>query len=232
MSADTLLARARSAWASYARTPVDFPADEGGYAVEVSAGSVLCPPGWVGVVRLGGATIATAPTAALADTLRNALARGDLAGLVATETLGPTTLAFLDPANFRSAATAGVARTTSDDPAVEEFAAANEPESTTDAGIREPAELHVLRDGGRIVAACGYRRWPGEVAHLCILVDREFRGRALARPVAAAAVADALAHGLLPQWRAQVEASRRVARGLGFRELGVQTSLRLDSGTA
>jgi hypothetical protein len=33
--------------------------------------------------------------------------------------------------------------------------------------------------------------------------------------------------GLLPQWRARPEPSRRVARALGFRELGAQLSIRL-----
>ncbi|WP_220505371.1 hypothetical protein [Microbispora sp. H10830] len=43
--------------------------------------------------------------------------------------------------------------------------------------------------------------------------------------VASAAAADALADGLLPQWRARPEPSRRVARALGFRDTGAQISL-------
>ncbi|MFB9852823.1 GNAT family N-acetyltransferase [Micromonospora andamanensis] len=54
------------------------------------------------------------------------------------------------------------------------------------------------------------------------------RGRGLARTVAAAATADSLAEGLLPQWRARPAASRRVARALGFRELGAQLSVGLS----
>ncbi|MEV7804091.1 hypothetical protein AB0O28_14175 [Microbispora sp. NPDC088329] len=38
-------------------------------------------------------------------------------------------------------------------------------------------------------------------------------------------MADALADGLLPQWRARQEPSRRVAQVLGFREAGAQVSL-------
>ncbi|MDU0303963.1 GNAT family N-acetyltransferase, partial [Streptomyces sp. PAL114] len=45
-----------------------------------------------------------------------------------------------------------------------------------------------------------------------------------ARVVGAAAVAHALAAGLLPQWRARDFASRRVAAALGFEELGAQLS--------
>ncbi|WP_319463459.1 GNAT family N-acetyltransferase [Micromonospora sp. RTP1Z1] len=88
--------------------------------------------------------------------------------------------------------------------------------------ITSPAFL--VREGTRVVAAAGYRRWPGEVAHLCVLAAPGSRGRGLARTVATAATGDALAAGLLPHWRARTEASRRVARALGYRELGRQLS--------
>ena len=42
-----------------------------------------------------------------------------------------------------------------------------------------------------------------------------------------AAVAHALGGGLMPQRRARPAESRRVAVALGFRELGVQLSIRL-----
>ncbi|MDP9793692.1 RimJ/RimL family protein N-acetyltransferase [Catenuloplanes nepalensis] len=60
-----------------------------------------------------------------------------------------------------------------------------------------------------------------------MLIAPAERGRGLARAVATAAVADALRSRLLPQWRARPKASRRVARALGFRELGSQLSVRL-----
>ena len=44
---------------------------------------------------------------------------------------------------------------------------------------------------------------------------------------AALAYAQALAMGLVPQWRARPEASKGVARALGLTELGEQLSLRL-----
>jgi hypothetical protein len=44
---------------------------------------------------------------------------------------------------------------------------------------------------------------------------------------ASAAVADAIEKERLPQWRARSAASRRVARALGFYELGAQVSIRL-----
>ncbi|MDV9187572.1 hypothetical protein R6L23_04935 [Streptomyces sp. SR27] len=47
-------------------------------------------------------------------------------------------------------------------------------------------------------------------------------------PTASAAVARALEAGMMPQWRARTVESRAVARALGFRELGMQLSVRLD----
>ncbi|MFH8345476.1 GNAT family N-acetyltransferase [Streptomyces sp. NPDC018045] len=78
-----------------------------------------------------------------------------------------------------------------------------------------------------LTAAAGYRHWPRGTAHLCVLTAPDRRGEGLARRVASAAVAHALAAGLLPQWRARLPASRRVARALGFQEVGSQLSVRL-----
>lgn len=47
------------------------------------------------------------------------------------------------------------------------------------------------------------------------------------RVTGSAATAHALAAGLLPQWRARVPASRRVAVALGFEEVGAQLSIEL-----
>ncbi|MEO3874036.1 GNAT family N-acetyltransferase [Nonomuraea sp. B12E4] len=78
-----------------------------------------------------------------------------------------------------------------------------------------------------MISGCGYRPWVDTVAHLSVLTASHRRGRGYARMAASAAAADALDRGLVPQWRARVEASRRVARALGFRQLGRQVSLRL-----
>ncbi|MEV4541235.1 GNAT family N-acetyltransferase [Micromonospora echinaurantiaca] len=90
------------------------------------------------------------------------------------------------------------------------------------------SDVFVVREDSRVVAAAGYRRWPGSVAHLAVLAGVRSRGRGLAGAAASAAVADALRDHLLPQWRARPEASRRLARRLGFRELGNQVSIRVD----
>lgn len=67
------------------------------------------------------------------------------------------------------------------------------------AEITSPA--FVVRSGTKVVAAAGYRRWPGQAAHLCVLTMPEHRGRGLAGVVASAAVAHGLANQLSPQCR-------------------------------
>lgn len=81
--------------------------------------------------------------------------------------------------------------------------------------------MFVVREQGQVVAGAGYRVRAGAAAHLGVLTAPQARGRAR---VVAAAVAHALAAGLLPQWRARAFASRRVAAALGFEELGAQLS--------
>lgn len=102
-------------------------------------------------------------------------------------------------------------------------------EDADESGIEDvTSPVFVVRDGAAVVAAAGYRAWPGATAHISVLTDQRLRGRGLAGRVASAAVAHARADGLLPQWRARREASRKVARALGFRALGQQLSLRLE----
>ncbi|MFD8727516.1 GNAT family N-acetyltransferase [Streptomyces sp. NPDC059611] len=75
----------------------------------------------------------------------------------------------------------------------------------------------------------GHELWPRGTAHLSILTDPHHRRRGLAaRAVGSAAVGDALAQGLLCQWRGRTLASRRVAHTLGFQGTSSQLSLRLS----
>jgi hypothetical protein len=232
MVEESLIGRARRGWTELAGAPVAFPA--AGIAVVTSAQSLLCPPGWAGIVVLGDAGIATVP----AESLVPALARlpvevaTDAAAvrelLAPAETLGPATLAYLDRRDFTPAGLPA---------AVEELPAGHgdvvalvESVSAEDAGECGLDEVtsaaFVVRERSEVVAAAGYHRWPGSIAHLSLLTAGRCRGRGLAGLVASAAVADALDRGMLPQWRARPPASRRVAGRLGFRELGAQLSLR------
>ncbi len=220
-------------WECLAGTSAGFGAAA---SVAVAPESRLCSPGWVGIVVIEGATLATAPDQETACLIEQAL--GGLAADAVTtagvlgqrlpiaEIRGPATLAYLDPADFRPQA----AVTTPLDlehPDLQAFLQAAEAdlEESGMAEITTPA--FAVRQHGQVVAAAGYRDWPCGAAHLSVLTAASARGHGLGRVVASAAVAHAIAAGRLPQWRARPEASRRVARTLGFRELGAQVSIRL-----
>jgi hypothetical protein len=238
MTNDPLLERARALWESLAAVPVAFASD--GTNVVASPNSQLCPQSWAGIIELGGSAIVTVPTEAAVEPVARALkhlAPGSLtdpeiltAALPVKEVLGPATLAYVSSDCFlpvRSEVT--VEQLAPGHPDLHKLEASVSPEDADEGGIGEiTGPAFVLREGAEVVAAAGYQVWPKETAHLCVLTATTARGRGLARSASSAAVAHALANGLLPQWRARPAASRRVALALGFRELGAQLSVRLD----
>jgi RimJ/RimL family protein N-acetyltransferase len=230
-----LTARARELWECLAGDAARFsPA----MSVAVSRGSGLGPTGWAGLVVLDGAVLAAAPDHDTARVVEQAL--GDLPAaslgntgilasrLPASEILGPAALAYLDPAEFRPQPGGAVTVPTDPDgPGFRQFLLATGPDDAGESGIGEiTSPAFAIREGNRVVAAAGYRDWPLGTAHLSVLTAPAARGRGLARAAASAAVAHAIADGRLPQWRARPPASRRVARALGFRELGFQVCIR------
>src|SRR5262249_39732012 len=66
-----LVARARTLWEGLAGAPVAF---DSAVRVAVSRQSLLCPPGWVGVVVIDREAIVTAPDQETARTVQDALA--------------------------------------------------------------------------------------------------------------------------------------------------------------
>ncbi|MFF8785715.1 GNAT family N-acetyltransferase [Streptomyces sp. NPDC015125] len=237
---EDLPARARSLWEQLAEVPVSFPSG-GGVAMTVSAGSRLCPPAWAGIVRLGDAVVITVPDEAQALLFRRAVSNTPVESLMRPSTLrtllpvvevrGPAALAYLSKEDFRPAFDGAAVDCLPPVHAdLRAFAESAGPEDAAESGIDEiESPVFVVRDGPAVVAAAGYRKWPASTAHLCVLTAPQRRGHGLARQVAAEAVAHALDAGLLPQWRARPEASRRVAAALGFREIGGQLSVRLSS---
>ncbi|WP_213455745.1 GNAT family N-acetyltransferase [Rhizomonospora bruguierae] len=224
----TLTGRARRLWTALAGAPVSFP-PAGRIAAVASPASLLCPPGWAGVVVIDGAGIATVPSPAWLDPFAALPADLDAvrAGLPAAEVLGPAALSYLDRSDFRPAAGPVEVADVADLSALLQAAGQADAGESGLADIQSPAFVH--RHEGCIVAASGYRRWLGTAAHLSVLTDARHRGRGLTRVVASAAVAHALDRGLLPQWRARPAASQRVAAALGFRRLGGQVSLALPA---
>ncbi|HEY1179671.1 MAG TPA: hypothetical protein VGF17_26240, partial [Phytomonospora sp.] len=104
---DPLITDARRLWTELAAAPVRFI--PGRVDVAVSPGSLLCPPGWAGVVVIGDAAIATAPDEEAAASVAEGLAAlplgsvadADAVGRVLplADTLGPAALAYtaVDP---------------------------------------------------------------------------------------------------------------------------------------
>jgi GNAT superfamily N-acetyltransferase len=228
------VARARELWECLAGEAAGFAS---AVSVAVSRGSGLGPAGWAGLGVLDGAVLATAPDHHTAGVIEQALGglpaaslgdTGVLASrLPAAEVIGPVALAYLDPAEFRPQPGAVAVPTDLDDPGFRQFLLAAGPDDAGESGIGEiTTPAFAIREGDRVVAAAGYRDWPLGTAHLSVLTAAAARGRGLARAAASAAVAHAIAEGRLPQWRARPLASRRVARALGFRELGFQVCIR------
>jgi GNAT superfamily N-acetyltransferase len=231
--------RARDLWEHLAGTATGFaPA----VSVAVSPQSGLCPQGWIGIVVIGDTVLATAPdheTARLAGQALSGLPVASLTSadvltsrLPVAEILGPATLAYLDPPKFRPVpGDTAITPLGPGDPGLSQFLLAADEDDRQESGLEEiTTPAFAVREHGQVAAAVGYCDWPCGTAHLCVLTAAAARGRGLARAAASAAVAHAIAEGKLPQWRARHEASRRVARALGFRELGSQVSIRLSAG--
>jgi RimJ/RimL family protein N-acetyltransferase len=231
-----LIPSAMELWEHLAGTVARFtPA----VSVAVSPRSYLCPPGWVGIVVIGDGALATAPDQGTARVVEQALSGLPVASLTDTavlrrrlriaEILGPAVLAYLEPADFRpQLGDAITGQVDLDDVGLRQFLAAADTDDVEESGMREiTSQVFAVREHGQVVAAAGYRDWPCGTAHLSVLTAAAARGRGLARAAASAAVAHAIEEGKLPQWRARPQESRRVARALGFRELGSQVSIQL-----
>jgi hypothetical protein len=237
VTAQPILDRALGLWATLAGSGAAFCREHEADAVSAPT-SGLCPPGWVGIVRLADRLLVTVPTAELRTPVQDAVNRLDLdvctdpaalsEVLDVAETLGPASLGYLDGNELAVIDQADVVRRPANDPALKRLRlGVTKAEAAESGTARITSEAFVVRAGREVVAAAGYERWPGGTAHLLVLVATGHRGRGLATATAAAAVSAALEEGLLPQWRATSDESRRVAAKLGFREMGSQLSLRL-----
>jgi len=89
--------------------------------------------------------------------------------------------------------------------------------------------LVTLDDREQPTAGAGYDEWQGLIGHLGVLTPPEQRRAGHGTVAAALALNDALDIGLVGQWRARTDnrPSRRLARRLGFSEVGTQTTVSL-----
>lgn len=224
-----MIERVRSLWAGLAQVPIQFPSP-GQSRVVVSPESLLCPPGWVGIVRLQGATLATVPDPGLVDRVRHAILAARSGNRSSAGRNARTGLAVLSQPRRLHSGQREVHRLPVEHPEIKKLIAGMDQADADEAGLDETtSDAFVIRDTAEVVSASGYRPWANAVAHLSVLTAPHRRDQGHARAAASAAAADALERGLVPQWRTRVEASRRVAGALGFDQLGMQLSLRLSA---
>lgn len=212
-------------------------------AVVLAGAALVTVPDAATAARLSAAATDAVRSAGLSPAALASEGWGELrrAALPVLETLGPAVLAYLDADEFAAgAASAAWRRELPDglrlrqlapgDGGVVMLSSSVAPAEAGEAGLEDitsPVFAVVREADGQVVAACGYWVSGQRAAHFCVLTASDWRGRGLAGAAGAAAAEHALAAGLLPQWRARLAASRRVATRLGFRELGVQRSFRL-----
>jgi hypothetical protein len=103
------------------------------------------------------------------------------------------------------------------------------PGEVEESGLLEMEHRFVLVEDDVPVAGSAYSPWSGLLAHVGVLTVPDGRRRGRGVLVGAAATNDALACGLVPQWRVRADNAPSVALGrrLGFVALGTQTTVRL-----
>ena len=102
------------------------------------------------------------------------------------------------------------------------------PDDVTQVGLAGLGRVFVtLDDRDQPTAGAGYDEWQGFLGPVGVLTPPEHRRSGRGTTAAALALNDALDAGLVPQWRCRVEnvAARRMARRLGFVEVGGQTTV-------
>lgn len=200
-------------------------------------GSVgVCPPGWVGVVRLGDGIAAELGVASdeVVQVLRTLDDPSDpaqvAAALAPAETVGPGVLSYLpdDGEPSEVAVPDGITIEVEPVSAIRPWLATLPVEDVAESSVGTTAEVVVARRRGGPVAAACHLDWPTGIAHLGVLVDPQHRWGGVGAAVARRAIDRAHALGRVVQWRAAVTnaASRALARRLGLIEVGRQFSFR------
>ena len=186
--------RVRAAWAALANVDALTPLQ-----VLVRPESYLCPRGWIGILRIEECVTAVAPTPELVSPLTSALA--DLSPEDATspdrvaerlpgvvETLGPAKLYYRG--DRFPAATSAVTVDVVPLSQIGDLLAAADADELEESGLAHVAsKVSVIRsEFGEPVAACGYRYWPEQIAHLSVLTRADHRRKRLAAAVAIDAI--------------------------------------------
>ncbi|MCC3272671.1 GNAT family N-acetyltransferase [Arthrobacter zhangbolii] len=109
------------------------------------------------------------------------------------------------------------------------------PDDVAEAGLAGKEDVFVLvddsEDDPRPVAGAGYSITDGILADMSVLTAPGHRLRGLGSYISSVALEDAMAGGLIPQWRAPLDnvGAARTAMGSGFIPAGVRTSVSLSA---
>ena len=155
-----------------------------------------------------------------------------LPGLTLTAVIGPAWVGYADAETLRAAPGLDQVRplAAADEPQIDALRDACSAEEWAQAGSpEEKLELAGAFDGGGLVALAGYEVWGDRIAHLYVVTHPARRGRGHGRAAVHHAATQAMARGLVPQYRTLVsnEPSRAVAAALGFEPYATSLALRL-----
>lgn len=193
----------------------------------------FCPPGWIGVVRLGDA-YALDPGIADARVVDRLLALDDPTDpaqvrtvLAPQQALGPAELAYLpDGWVAPELGDDGVVLEERDVAGLRDWLATVPEDDLAESSVVDMPRVVVAVVDGDIAGAVGHLAWPEQVGHIGIVVAPAHRQRGVGRALAVAGTVRAQRAGLAPQWRAASDnaASRALAAAVGYVEVGRQFS--------
>ncbi|MFA9445993.1 N-acetyltransferase family protein [Egicoccus sp. AB-alg6-2] len=197
----------------------------------------IAPEGWTGVVRLGDAYLIEAgdADAAALDLLRNLDDPSDpeqvSSALRPARTLGPGELAYLPAGAEVAEVVCGGELREVPVASIRGWLDWLPEGDVEESSVVAMDRVLVLCRGDEVLGAAGHLDWPAGIGHVGVLVAPAARGQGVGRCLGAAATRRVLDSGRTPQWRAAAwnAASRRVARRVGYREMGRQFSFQLGS---
>ena len=198
------------------------------------------PEGWVAIVQLGQRVVMAGPAAQL-DRIDVNTRQSQHTQLVdrahidehvrPLHTLGPARLYYGTPTGPVPALST-VGPLALDNPSVQSVLADTTDDERTECGIEHTTSgvFAALAGDGTPMSVCAWTVWPHQIAQVSSLTAASHRGTGAGRAAAHRALTEAVAAGLLPQWRARAtnEGSIALAERLGLQHLGDQYSIRLD----
>lgn len=210
------LERVRSLWRELTTARSGFAGEDLVYAATNSHRAA--PDGWVAIVRLGRGVVVAGPDAQL-DRIDRNTRQSTPTQLVSAahidefvrplHTLGPARLYYGAPAGHTPARSTLGPLPVDDDRVQSVLADATDAERGESGVAATTSGVFVaLADDATPAAAAGWTVWPHDVAHICVLTATAHRGTGAGLAAAHRALTEAVAAGLLPQWRSAKATTR------------------------